>query len=624
MSRITPRLWKIIIILGLLSIFGLKVAKDKGYWGQAEIVASNVPIKTDLPAMPEAAPPADNSNSATPVVMPSATPVASNSSCVKFMIWAWNAQQSLILSNGGKITTEGSLQKKWLNGRCLELVHQEDGNVMRTALINLAKAMKEGKPIPPDAVQFVAVMGDGGGQFLQPLREQLKLIDPSYEPEVIGSAGRSDGEDKLMGPPAWKKNAQNAKGGVVAGVLRDGDWNIALKWIRDNWLDEKSLKNNPDETTWDPDALNWVNSDTYIKAAEAYNSQEGFAKDDPKCGDRKEIINGKLTGNIVHKCVDGVVTWTPGDVNIFKARGGLVSVVSTHQYRSQMPNTIIGLRQWNEKHPEFVTGMLAAMFQASDQHKASSAARHKAAELSAVVYKDQDEAYWFKYMTIQVEKDKTGLDVELGGSQVFNLADNQQLFGMVPGSANLFAATYTTFGDLVVQQYPKIVPTYPPVKEILNTSYIARAAALLSKQEDKPLVAAQPAEVVQFAPDKPIVEEVSKRSWHLEFKIGGNELTVAGLEQFEVMKNDLLIAGSLAIELHGHTDNKGRPDQNMTLSQRRAMKIKQLLMNASLTNFPSSRIKVIAHGQTEPKEPNDTEAGREANRRVEVILGSQE
>ena len=39
---------------------------------------------------------------------------------------------------------------------------------------------------------------------------------------------------------------------------------------------------------------------------------------------------------------------------------------------------------------------------------------------------------------------------------------------MVPGSSNLFSATYRVFGDIVKQQYPDLVPSYYPVEQILD------------------------------------------------------------------------------------------------------------------------------------------------------------
>src|SRR5262249_1920586 len=160
---------------------------------------------------------------------------------------------------------------------------------------------------------------------------------------------------------------------------------------------------------------------------------------------------------------NGVVTWTPGDVIVAEKRGGLVSIASTKEYASQMPNVIIGVQPFMERHAELVTGFVSGVVEGGRAVKESEAALERRAEVRDDVYQEKNpgKAYWLKYYRGQVARDRQGLSVELGGSKVNDLADNIALFGLRPGYANAFEATYTTFGRIVHEQYPDDVPSFP-------------------------------------------------------------------------------------------------------------------------------------------------------------------
>ena len=584
MAKLTP-LSKTLITLLVLGAVGIAVYSNRDKLSklapEAEHQKSAVPPKASLPADPTLALPA------------AAAPGCADKPEVRFYHWAWNAQMGLIYATGGKQAADGSLMCK--NGVNLKLIREDNTDQMASLMATFAEGLKKGEANPAQGAHFIAIMGDGSAVFLKGLNDRLRKLGPDYIAQVVGSAGYSRGEDKFMGPPAWKQNPQAARGGLVAGVLRDGDWNIALKWLGDN-----GIANNPDETSYDPDALNWVNASDYIDAGQKYVSDF--------CTELKNVKTGKKEKH----CVNGVVTWTPGDVTVAEKKGGLVSIVSTKEYRSQMPNTIIGNKKWMAANRKLVTGMLNAIFDAGDVLKKDEEALRRAAALSALVYNEKDGAYWFKYFSVVNQADKQGLQVELGGSAVNNLADNQQLFGLLPGSTNIFAATYTVFGDVVKSQYPKLVPTYYPVAEILDTSFVKELAEG-SHKETK-------ADLPTFTGER-VKQVVSRRSWDIRFATGSNKFMPESLADLRAMFKDLIVAGGTIVEVHGHTDNVGSVDKNQKLSESRAFAVKKWLEEQSSTNFPEGRVKVFAHGSAEPLAANDTAEGRAKNRRVEIVLG---
>jgi outer membrane protein OmpA-like peptidoglycan-associated protein len=75
------------------------------------------------------------------------------------------------------------------------------------------------------------------------------------------------------------------------------------------------------------------------------------------------------------------------------------------------------------------------------------------------------------------------------------------------------------------------------------------------------------------------------------------------------------------IEIFGYTDNTGKPEYNLTLSQKRAESVKMYLISKGLV---ASRFKTSGHGIADPIESNDTKEGQSQNRRVEFAITANE
>jgi outer membrane protein OmpA-like peptidoglycan-associated protein len=76
----------------------------------------------------------------------------------------------------------------------------------------------------------------------------------------------------------------------------------------------------------------------------------------------------------------------------------------------------------------------------------------------------------------------------------------------------------------------------------------------------------------------------------------------------------------LRLEVEGHTDNVGGDDYNQTLSEQRGVAVRDYLTKAGI---PSSSVTTEGFGKTKPVVSNDTAAGRQQNRRVELVVSGE-
>lgn len=72
---------------------------------------------------------------------------------------------------------------------------------------------------------------------------------------------------------------------------------------------------------------------------------------------------------------------------------------------------------------------------------------------------------------------------------------------------------------------------------------------------------------------------------------------------------------SARIEISGHTDNVGNPKTNKSLSQKRALACREYLVSKGIDG---SRVEAVGYGDEKPIASNDTEGGRQENRRIEA------
>lgn len=120
-------------------------------------------------------------------------------------------------------------------------------------------------------------------------------------------------------------------------------------------------------------------------------------------------------------------------------------------------------------------------------------------------------------------------------------------------------------------------------------------------------------QIVRISEDAVLIGLASKAS----FDTDSSEIKPIATQTYNKISNVLKQYPKTIVHVIGHTDSRGSDEYNQDLSQRRASNVVQFMVGAGVSG---NRLIAQGRGETEPRESNDTEEGRAANRRVDIIV----
>lgn len=103
------------------------------------------------------------------------------------------------------------------------------------------------------------------------------------------------------------------------------------------------------------------------------------------------------------------------------------------------------------------------------------------------------------------------------------------------------------------------------------------------------------------------------------FASGRSTLRPRAREVLSRVAGILLVTPEIGLSIEGHTDSTGSEDLNLRLSERRALAVADYLAESGVS---AEIMAIVGFGETQPIADNNSPAGRQKNRRVEIVIES--
>jgi outer membrane protein OmpA-like peptidoglycan-associated protein len=195
----------------------------------------------------------------------------------------------------------------------------------------------------------------------------------------------------------------------------------------------------------------------------------------------------------------------------------------------------------------------------------------------------------------------------LSGLKLTPFADNAQFYGLAGGRAHYETLFDTAF---VIWRKKGLVTRPVDAKDWADTRFISAVASYYpGVAVEEPKVAAKP----PSARDRAIIN----KQIDIHFTPGSDEIMAGSYFVLDALGDTMTSFGNTYLRVEGNTDSTGAASANMTLSERRALAVKNYILK-TFPGIQASRFQTIGRGATNPVASNATEAGRQLNRRTEI------
>jgi len=289
------------------------------------------------------------------------------------------------------------------------------------------------------------------------------------------------------------------------------------------------------------------------------------------------------------KQVDAAVTWEPDLSGAVTARGDEAHVlVSTTAATNIIADTLVARQDVIDQAPETVRDFVHGWFDGIEMMKSDPASTN------AVVGK-------------ALKLDNETVSGMLSGLKLTPYADNAQFYGLSGGKAHFETLFDTAF---VIWRKKGLVTRAVEAKDWADPRFLrALAAAYPGQKVEEAKIAAK----APTSNDRAIIN----KEIQIHFTPGSDEIMPGSYFVLDALGDTMTSFGGTYLRVEGNTDSTGSPTANMTLSERRALAIKNYILK-NFPNIQAPRFQTIGRGSANPIAPNSTEAGRQLNRRTDI------